>query len=165
MKPNHGPRLAAIPASVAEPDETDILTPLRNCVLSLLDGFERAPKSLRVRAHQVEIEVEWPEHEAGAALPGHVTFHAEAGPAISGHEYLTAGNVGVFYRSPEPGAKPFVELGDTVTQGQQVGIIEAMKLMIPVEADTAGKIVEVLASDGAPVEYGEKLFAVEPAGG
>jgi acetyl-CoA carboxylase biotin carboxyl carrier protein len=165
MRTNHSPRLSAIPATAAEPDEDDLLTPLRNCVLSLLDGFERAPKSLRVRAHQVEIEVEWPEQEAGAALPGHVTFHAETSPAVSGHEYLTAGNVGVFYRSPEPGAKPFVELGDTVTPGQQIGIIEAMKLMIPVEADAAGTIVEVLAADGASVEYGEKLFAIEPAGG
>ena len=70
--------------------------------------------------------------------------------------------VGMFYRSREPGAEPFVQPGDVVRPGQQVGIIEAMKLMIPVEADLDGQVLDALLADGTPVEYGDRLFAVEP---
>jgi acetyl-CoA carboxylase biotin carboxyl carrier protein len=69
----------------------------------------------------------------------------------------------MFYRCPEPGADPFVREGDVVTTGQQIAIIEAMKLMLPVEAERAGRIVEVLKGDGEPVEYGEPLFALAEA--
>lgn len=84
----------------------------------------------------------------------------------SSEGYLTAQTVGVFHHAPEPGAAPFVTVGDVVVPGRQVGIIEAMKLMIPVEADRGGLIVEVLTASGEPVEYGERLFAlsvIEPA--
>jgi acetyl-CoA carboxylase biotin carboxyl carrier protein len=67
----------------------------------------------------------------------------------------------VFYRAPQPGAPAFVSEGDLVAPGQQVAIIEAMKLMIPVEADRVGRISAVLVSDGQPVEYGQPLFALE----
>jgi len=69
--------------------------------------------------------------------------------------------VGVFYRAPQPGAAPFVTEGDYITLGQQVAIIEAMKLMIPVEADRTGRITSVLVPDGESVEYGQPLFAVD----
>ncbi|WP_052914431.1 acetyl-CoA carboxylase biotin carboxyl carrier protein [Protofrankia coriariae] len=68
--------------------------------------------------------------------------------------------MGVFYRAPEPGAKPFVAEGDLITRGQQVAIIEAMKLMIPVEADASGRVLEILVADGTPVEHGQPLLTV-----
>lgn len=70
--------------------------------------------------------------------------------------------VGHFYRAPEPGAPPFVEVGSEVAAGQQLGIVEAMKMMIPVEATCAGRVTRICRSDGDPVEYGEPLFAVAP---
>jgi Biotin carboxyl carrier protein len=73
--------------------------------------------------------------------------------------------VGVFHRSPEPGAPPFVDVGDTVVPGQQVAIVEAMKLMIPVKADTDGVVEQVLKESGEHVQYGERLFAVVPPDG
>ncbi|MCE0764875.1 acetyl-CoA carboxylase biotin carboxyl carrier protein subunit [Pseudonocardia kujensis] len=92
---------------------------------------------------------------------------AAAGGAVSGgaavvtaQHTLTAPTVGVFYRAPEPGAAPFVDTGDLVTAGQQVGIVEAMKLMIPVEAERGGRIVEVLCADATAVEFGAPLFAL-----
>ncbi|MGH3427261.1 MAG: acetyl-CoA carboxylase biotin carboxyl carrier protein, partial [Mycobacteriales bacterium] len=85
----------------------------------------------------------------------------EAAPEV---HYLTSPAVGVFYRAPEPGTAPFVSEGDTVVTGQQVGIIQAMKLMIPIEADQAGRVLDVLKSNGEPVEYGEKLFAFTTVG-
>lgn len=68
--------------------------------------------------------------------------------------------VGTFYRSPSPGAKSFVEVGQTVNSGDTLCIIEAMKLMNEIEADHAGVIKAVLAENGQPVEYGEPLFII-----
>ncbi|WP_157406730.1 acetyl-CoA carboxylase biotin carboxyl carrier protein, partial [Actinomadura rubrobrunea] len=71
--------------------------------------------------------------------------------------------VGTFYRAPSPGARPFVEVGDEVEEGQQVAIVEAMKLMNAVTVDRPGRVVEVLVSDAEPVEYGQPLFVLAAA--
>ena len=73
---------------------------------------------------------------------------------------VRASTVGVFYRSPEPGTPPFVSEGDVVTAGQQIGIVEAMKLMIPLEADRGGRVVAVLARDGESVEHGQPVLTL-----
>ncbi|MGB9824613.1 MAG: acetyl-CoA carboxylase biotin carboxyl carrier protein [Candidatus Hydrothermia bacterium] len=69
--------------------------------------------------------------------------------------------VGTFYRSPSPGAEPFVKEGDIVKKGQVVCIIEAMKVMNEIESDVTGKIVKVLVENGKPVEYNQPLFLVD----
>ena len=74
---------------------------------------------------------------------------------------ITAPMVGTFYASPSPGAKPFVEIGDEITVGQVLCIIEAMKMMNQIEADRAGRIASVMARNGDPVEFGQPLFVVE----
>jgi acetyl-CoA carboxylase biotin carboxyl carrier protein len=71
--------------------------------------------------------------------------------------------VGTFYSSPSPNAPPFVNVGDAVQVGQVICIIEAMKLMNELEAEVAGKIVRTYVESGQPVEYGQSLFAIEPA--
>ena len=71
--------------------------------------------------------------------------------------------VGTFYRSPEPGSKPFAEVGDTVKKGQVLCIIEAMKLMNEINSDLDGELVKVYVENGQPVQYGERLFAIKPA--
>lgn len=85
-----------------------------------------------------------------------------AAPVVSGIE-VTAPIVGTFYEAPAPDAAPFVKVGDTVAVGQVLCIIEAMKLMNEIEAETAGVITEVLVNNGEPVEYGQALFRIEPA--
>lgn len=70
--------------------------------------------------------------------------------------------VGTFYESPSPGAPPFVRPGDSVTAGQVLCIVEAMKLMNEIESDVSGEIVKMLVANGQPVEYGQPLFAVRP---
>ena len=72
--------------------------------------------------------------------------------------------VGTFYKSPEPGAKAYVAVGDRVTKGQIVCIIEAMKIMNEIESEVAGVVREVLAQDSQPVEYGQVLFKIDPNG-
>lgn len=69
--------------------------------------------------------------------------------------------VGTFYTSPSPDAKPFVTVGQTVSKGDKVCIIEAMKLMNEIEAEVAGKVVEICVQDGQPVEFGQVLMYVE----
>ena len=69
--------------------------------------------------------------------------------------------VGTFYRAPSPGAKAFVEVGQTVKAGQVLCIIEAMKMLNQIEADKAGVVVEVLADNEKPVEFDQPLFAIE----
>ena len=82
-------------------------------------------------------------------------------PAIEpeGH-FVKSPMVGTFYRAASPGAKPFVEVGDTVQVGDTLCIIEAMKLMNEIEADQAGVVKQVLAENGQPVEYGQPLVVI-----
>jgi acetyl-CoA carboxylase biotin carboxyl carrier protein len=70
--------------------------------------------------------------------------------------------IGTFYRSSTPGKPPFVEVGDEITTGKVVCIIEAMKLFNEIESEVKGRIVKVLADDASPVEYDQPLFLVEP---
>jgi acetyl-CoA carboxylase biotin carboxyl carrier protein len=72
--------------------------------------------------------------------------------------------VGTFYKSPEPSAKAYVAVGDRVSKGQIVCIIEAMKIMNEIESDHSGVIREILAQDAQPVEYGQVLFKIDPNG-
>ncbi|MGH8258109.1 MAG: acetyl-CoA carboxylase biotin carboxyl carrier protein, partial [Steroidobacteraceae bacterium] len=83
------------------------------------------------------------------------------GPGV--HE-VTAPLLGTFYRAPKPGAPPFVEVGAQVEEETIIGIIEVMKLMNTVRAGARGRVTEILAHDGALVEYGEPLLRVGPSG-
>lgn len=74
---------------------------------------------------------------------------------------VTAPMVGTVYLSPEPGAPPFVKVGDVVTEGQTLLLIEAMKTFNPVRAPRAARIARILVADGSPVEYGEGLVILE----
>lgn len=74
---------------------------------------------------------------------------------------ITAPMVGMFYRAPAPDAPPYVEVGDTVDEGQALCIIEAMKLMNEIESEVKGRIVKILVENAEPVEYGQPLFVIE----
>ena len=69
--------------------------------------------------------------------------------------------VGTFYRASSPGARPFVEVGDSVSSGDTLCIIEAMKILNQIEADTSGKVTRILVDNGQPVEYNQPLFVIE----
>ncbi len=99
---------------------------------------------------------------APAAAPAATAPAAEdAGSDIpSGHQ-VTSPIVGSFYRSPSPNAKSFVEVGSSVSVGDTLCIIEAMKIMNQIEADKAGTIKAILAENGDPIEYGQPLFIIE----
>ena len=95
------------------------------------------------------------EPRTGAALAAPAASEPEAGQ--EGH-VVKAPMVGTFYRSPSPDAKVFVEVGQTVKEGDTICIIEAMKLMNEIEADASGVVKAILVENGQPVEYGQPLF-------
>jgi acetyl-CoA carboxylase biotin carboxyl carrier protein len=162
---------------VARAEDADLLEWVRGTALALLGALPWSPERLRVQARDIVIELGWPMLTPGVATtaPGSapvISHDGELGlvaPGITGNgravaadARVTAPTVGTFYRRPHPAAGAFVEVGDRVTPGQQVAIVEAMKLMLPVQADAEGVITEVLAEDGQPVEYGQALFALGP---
>jgi acetyl-CoA carboxylase biotin carboxyl carrier protein len=98
-----------------------------------------------------------PAAETRPAAPAAPAPAAEAEAGQEGR-VIKAPMVGTFYRSASPDAKPFVEVGQTVKEGETVCIIEAMKLMNEIESDAAGAIKAILVENGQPVEYGQPLF-------
>ena len=98
-----------------------------------------------------------PRPPAGAAEPGEVGDDADTMELA----VVTSPMVGTFYRAPEPGAAPFVDVGTAVRRGQVLCIIEAMKLMNELESEYEGEIVKVYVENGQPVQYGERLFAIK----
>ena len=85
---------------------------------------------------------------------------ADVAPAKKGTP-ITSPMVGTFYKAPSPDSEPFVSVGSTVSSGDVVCIVEAMKMMIEIESDVSGKVVEICVEDGQPVEFGQVLMYVE----
>ena len=115
-------------------------------------------------APAVSVPAQSPAHSSAPASPqaGGASEAAPAPPQQKFHE-IRSPIVGTFYRSPSPDADSFVEVGDAVTAGQVLCIIEAMKLMNEIEADKDGKVVKILVDNAKPVEYNQPLFLIEPA--
>jgi acetyl-CoA carboxylase biotin carboxyl carrier protein len=101
---------------------------------------------------------------AGAPAPAAEAEPREAPRAGAGLKEIKSPMVGTFYKSPEPGADPYVKAGTRVSPGQTVCIIEAMKIMNEIEAEIAGVVREILVDDAQPVEFGQVLFRVDPNG-
>jgi acetyl-CoA carboxylase biotin carboxyl carrier protein len=152
---------------------TKILDMMREHELSEFE-LERENFKIRLRKHGGGHWVSAappPQMPPGPAMPG----VAAAGGAAAGVPVLSAAEeemefavvkspiVGTFYRAPEPNAKPYAEVGDTVKKGQVLCIIEAMKLMNEINAEIDGEVVKVYVENGHAVQYGERLFAIKPA--
>ncbi|NYF59692.1 acetyl-CoA carboxylase biotin carboxyl carrier protein [Micromonospora purpureochromogenes] len=153
-----------------------VLAGLRRHARQLVAEVDGPVRRVRLRSGDTVLEVEWHDAAAGQGVAATETARALDAPAVapvappSPRPALPAGRievrspmVGTFYRAPEPGAAPFVTVGDLVRPGQVVGIVEAMKLMNEVTAERAGRVAEVLVDDGRPVEYDQPLVALDPA--
>jgi len=102
-------------------------------------------------------------HPAASAATAQQTASASAEPvdAEAGLHIITSPIVGTFYRAPNPESEVFVNVGDRVSKGQVLCIIEAMKLMNEIESDADGVVARIYPQNGQPIEYGERLFAVK----
>jgi len=96
-----------------------------------------------------------------AAAPATAGGPPAAAARRANEHVVAAPMVGTFYASASPGAKPFVEIGTEVKEGQVLCIIEAMKMMNQIESDKSGKITAIMATNGDPVEFGQPLFVIE----
>ncbi len=120
---------------------------------------------IRVRQGETEISVRArPEVSATPPASQGVSEAAESerSPEMDGLHAVRSPVVGTFYRAPAPGEDPYVEVGDTVSSGQTLCIVEAMKLMNEIVADVPGEVVEVLAENAGGVEYDQPLFYLRP---
>ncbi len=97
---------------------------------------------------------------AAAAAPVAASAPAAVAEAPAGHRVVSP-MVGTFYRSPSPGAKAFVEVGQHVSEGDTLCIIEAMKMLNQIESDKSGVIRDILVENAEPVEFGQALFVIE----
>ena len=104
-----------------------------------------------------------PQQAAAAAPAAAPAGESAAQPPVpsSRGQQVTAPMVGTFYSGPAPGAKSFVEVGSEVKPGDTLCVIEAMKMMNPIESEFAGRVVSVLVENGSPVEFGQPLFVIE----
>lgn len=131
--------------------------------VSELEITEAEGKVRIVKSSGAPVVMQQPAMAMMAAPVAGVAAVAEAAPtapAAVGHT-VKSPMVGTFYRSASPGAKPFVELGTVVKEGETICIIEAMKILNEIEADKAGTVTRILSENGQAVEYGQPLFIIE----
>ncbi|WP_442930137.1 acetyl-CoA carboxylase biotin carboxyl carrier protein [Micromonospora sp. LH3U1] len=168
-------------STVDAPDDAgaggeEALAGLRRQAQHLIAELAGPVRRIRLRSGPAVLEVEW--HPEDVSRPDVPLPRAEVAPPVApapgspaalirppvpGRAAVRAPIVGTFYRAPEPGARPFVAVGDLVRPGQPVAIVEAMKLMNEVTADRAGRVVAILVEDGQPVEYDQPLVELDPA--
>ncbi len=125
--------------------------------LEITEGEEK----VRISRHGVQNFTQQPMMMHAPAAPVASAPVVAAAPAAPTGHTLKSPMVGTFYRSPSPGSSSFVEIGQTVSKGQTLCIIEAMKLLNEIESDAAGVVKSILVENGQPVEYGQPLFIIE----
>ncbi len=125
--------------------------------------FEFEDERLRIRINLGTVpapQVSVATAALGAAAPDHTASAASADTASHDIVFVTSPFVGTFYRAPSPEAASFVNPGQTISKGQTLCIVEAMKLMNEIESDVAGTLLEVMVENGSNVEFGQRLFKV-----
>jgi acetyl-CoA carboxylase biotin carboxyl carrier protein len=128
---------------------------------------QRGDNRVRIRLGGAPGAVEYAVAAPAAPAAAPVAVPAAAIPAAvpaadAGLQMVTSPIVGTFYESPSPGAPSFVKVGDGITKGKVICIIESMKLMNEIECEYAGTVVSKLVENGQPVEYGQALYAIKP---
>ena len=124
----------------------------------------RIRRSTETTTREIVIPAEQAATAVLAAPPSHAPQPGQAPePEEENLEYVKSPIVGTYYEASAPDADPFVSVGDQVSPGQVLCIIESMKLMNEIESEMAGTVVRQLVENGRPVEYGEALFAIRPS--
>ena len=167
-------RSRAVRSTVASPLKVDaVLEAVCRNVAELARTAPNPPSRILMEEGQTRVEVEWPDPvrvEAARVPPADTAVSVQEPGAPAGEPADTLAcirspMVGTFYHAGAPGSPPFVQVGDVVQQGQQVGVLEAMKMMSSVTADSGGRVVEVLAANAQRVEFDQPLISLEPVAG
>lgn len=162
--------MASSPKAPADPIDARLVRKLADILTDTgLSEIEVEHAGLKIRvaktltAAPVQVAMPAAVHAAApiAAPTAAAAPAAEAAPARAKGDTVNSPMVGTIYLQPQPGADPFVKLGDTVEAGQTLFIVEAMKTMNPIPAPKGGRIVEIVVADGQPVEFGEPLAVIE----
>jgi acetyl-CoA carboxylase biotin carboxyl carrier protein len=143
--------------------DASVLGELRQQARQVIAETAGPLRRVHLRHGEVAVEIEWhlpAATESAPPRPAPPATRPADGPDDGRHR-VTAPVVGTWYRAPEPGASPFVGVGDRVDAGQVVGVVEAMKLMNEVRADRSGTVAELLVADGDPVEFGQPLIILQ----
>jgi acetyl-CoA carboxylase biotin carboxyl carrier protein len=172
---------------MSESQIEDSLAQLGEQVRGLARDVPGPLRRVRLSAGEATVEIEWHSPDA-PALERPATIRtvladpaaqaqvapvppssAEVEPAVEEQQLVTSPMVGTFYRAESEGAEPFVEVGDLIEVGQTIGIVEAMKLFNPIAAECSGVVLEVLAENAKPVQFGDPLVRLgtslsEPVG-
>ncbi|WP_432573704.1 acetyl-CoA carboxylase biotin carboxyl carrier protein [Kineococcus sp. SYSU DK005] len=152
----------------------DVVQELTDQAVSLSRSLHGPLKRIALSRGEVTVEVDWQDAVSAAPAAVHpVGVPAAAAPAAPAAaagaaveedlHTVRAPLVGTFYAAPSPDEAPYVSPGETVTVGQTLGIVEAMKLMNSIVSDVAGTVVEVLVENGSSVEFDQPLVRIEPA--
>jgi acetyl-CoA carboxylase biotin carboxyl carrier protein len=156
------------PTDTASPPDSDLVRMMWQEARDLLKRLEGSTvRRMSVQAGQYKVEIElggFAEAPAayGAPMASGGDSARAAAAGLDSRLSVVSPLVGTFYRSPQPGAKVFVEVGDVVEPGQTVAIVEAMKIMNQVASEHRGRVVEVPVNDGDWVEFQQPLMYLEP---
>jgi acetyl-CoA carboxylase biotin carboxyl carrier protein len=162
--------MASSPKAPADPIDARLVRKLADILTDTgLSEIEVEHAGLKIRvaktltAAPMQMAVAAPAAQAAPApVPAApAAAAAEPAPPARSGEVVKSPMVGTIYLQPQPDAPPFVKVGDTVTAGQTLMIVEAMKTMNPIPAPRAGRVTEILVQDGQPVEFGEPLVVIE----
>ena len=161
--------MASSPKAPADPIDARLVRKLADILTDTgLSEIEVEHAGLKIRVAKTLTAAPVAYAAAPVAAPPAAAAHApaaasvaEAAPTRAKGDTVTSPMVGTVYLQPQPGADPFVKVGDTVQAGQTLFIVEAMKTMNPIPAPKGGRIVEILVSDAQPVEFGEPLAVIE----
>ena len=129
--------------------------------LEVTEGEEKVRIAKHVATAPATYYAQVPAAAPAAPAPAAAAPAAESASALPEGHIVKSPMVGTFYRASAPGAKPLVEVGQSVAEGDRLCIIEAMKLMNEIEADASGVIKAILVENGEPVEYGQPLFVID----
>ncbi|MDJ0345175.1 acetyl-CoA carboxylase biotin carboxyl carrier protein subunit [Streptomyces sp. H10-C2] len=171
-----------VPGPNAESPAGAVLDAVFRSVAQLAGTTPDPPRRIRMQDGTTTVEVEWPDPvraqpvPAGvAAVPAGAVEVPAGAAAVNGTEtgqavaepaddlrYLRAPMVGTFYHAGAPDAQPYVKVGDVVRPGQEVGILEAMKMMSTLTADEGGRVVEMLVPNAQAVQFDQQLIALAP---
>ncbi|MFD2517319.1 acetyl-CoA carboxylase biotin carboxyl carrier protein [Salinimicrobium flavum] len=155
---------------VAKSGASEVKLEMDDVKITIKTGSEDRETTIVQQVPMGGMQAQPPMHQqqqqpAPAAQPETPASGGETAPAQEDSKYITVKSpiIGTFYRKPSPDKGPFVEIGDSIKEGDVLCVIEAMKLFNEIESEVSGKIVKVLVDDSSPVEFDQPLFIVDPS--